>query len=73
MLYLGTLNIDIRPLAFELVEPEFTFRDVSWTDLHPPEHFSFSRCRVAHAGAGSKAGSTTRTPRPSSGIFRIHR
>lgn len=46
----GTLNIDIRPLTFRLVRPEFTFTDVSWTDLHPPEHFSFSRCRVAHAG-----------------------
>jgi hypothetical protein len=49
--FLGTLNIDIRPLAFELINPEFTFRAVNWTDLHPPEHFSFSRCRVRHAGA----------------------
>jgi len=48
--YLGTLNIDIRPLVFELVKPEFTFRAVNWTDLHPPETFSFSRCRVSHAG-----------------------
>ncbi len=42
----GTLNIDIRPLRFRLFQPEFTFLDVEWTDLHPPEHFSFSRCRV---------------------------
>jgi len=42
----GTLNVDIRPLTFKLVRPELTFRDVAWTDLHPPEHFSFSRCRV---------------------------
>jgi hypothetical protein len=48
--FLGTLNIDIRPLVFELVKPEFTFRDVTWTDLHPPEHFSFSRCEVASSG-----------------------
>jgi hypothetical protein len=48
--FLGTLNIDIRPLALELVKPEFTFRDVSWTNLHPPEHFSFSRCEVSSAG-----------------------
>src|SRR5574340_1581224 len=47
----GTLNIDIRPLAFKMVRPEFTFRDVVWTNLHPPEHFSFSRCRVAFAEA----------------------
>jgi hypothetical protein len=44
----GTLNIDIRPHTFKLVRPEFTFQNVLWTDLHPPEHFSFSRCQVVH-------------------------
>ena len=47
----GTLNIDIRPLTFRMVRPEFTFRDVEWTDLHPPEHFSFSRCQVIYRGS----------------------
>lgn len=42
----GTLNIDIRPFEFRMQKPEFTFHHVEWTDLHPPEHFSFSRCRV---------------------------
>ena len=50
-MFLGTLNIDITPAVFELVKAEFTFRDVHWTDLHPPEHFSFSRCRLEHAEA----------------------
>jgi hypothetical protein len=49
--FLGTLNVDIRPAVFELIRPEFVFRDVRWTDLHPPEDFSFSRCRVAHGDA----------------------
>ncbi len=44
----GTLNIDIRPLTFRMVRPEFTFQHVEWTDLHPPEHFSFSRCKVIY-------------------------
>ncbi len=44
--YNGTLNIDIRPHVFRMLKPEFTFQNVEWTDLHPPEHFSFSRCRV---------------------------
>jgi hypothetical protein len=26
--------------------PELTFPLVEWTDLHPPETFSFSRCKV---------------------------
>jgi hypothetical protein len=42
----GSLNVDIRPFEFAMVKPGFTFRHVEWTDLHPPEHFSFSRCRV---------------------------
>lgn len=46
----GTLNIDIRPYAFRMVKPEYTFRNVEWTDLHPPEHFSFSHCRVLFRG-----------------------
>lgn len=42
----GTLNIDISPRTFTLIKPGFTFHKVEWTDLHPPEHFSFSRCKV---------------------------
>lgn len=44
----GTLNIDIRPHTFKMEEPQYTFRYVEWTDLHPPEHFSFSRCKVIY-------------------------
>lgn len=44
----GTLNIDIWPYAFDLIKPQYTFYSVEWTDLHPPEHFSFSRCKVVY-------------------------
>lgn len=44
----GTLNVDIRPAMFAMVKPEFTFELVEWTDLHPPETFSFSRCKVVY-------------------------
>jgi hypothetical protein len=44
----GTLNIDICPRTFKMVKPEFTFQYVEWTDLHTPEHFSFSRCKVIY-------------------------
>ncbi|GAB4449547.1 MAG: hypothetical protein OHK0041_10860 [Anaerolineales bacterium] len=47
----GTLNVDIRPRTFRMLEPEFTFHNIEWTDLHPPEHFSFSRCVVRYAGS----------------------
>lgn len=52
--YRGTLNVDISPATFDLENPEFTFRGVRWTDLHPPEHFSFSRCRIRYAGGEYK-------------------
>ena len=46
----GTLNISIAPLEFEMTKPEFIFPLVEWTDLHPPETFSFSRCKVKFEG-----------------------
>lgn len=44
--YLGTLNISLAPYTFQLHQPQYTFRKVAWTNLHPPEDFSFSACRV---------------------------
>jgi hypothetical protein len=44
--FLGTLNVSIAPLRFEMFRPAYTFRQIAWTDLHPPEDFSFSLCRV---------------------------
>jgi hypothetical protein len=29
-------------------KPEFTFEHIEWTDLHPAETFSFSRCKVIY-------------------------
>ena len=46
----GTLNISIAPFEFEMAHPEITFELVEWTDLHPPETFSFSRCKVFFKG-----------------------
>ena len=51
----GTINVSIAPATFEMVNPEYTFRQVAWTDLHPPEDFSFSRCTVRFKG-GKYAG-----------------
>ncbi|MGF1536504.1 MAG: hypothetical protein ACFB4J_08495 [Elainellaceae cyanobacterium] len=53
--FCGTLNVSITPYAYRIIAPEWTFRQVTWTDRHPPEDFSFSRCRLwvqgdAHEG-----------------------
>lgn len=45
----GTLNISLAPLTVSLKQPQYTFRQVYWTTEHPPEDFSFSRCRVVVA------------------------
>jgi hypothetical protein len=47
----GTLNISIYPATFEIRQPECTFRQITWTDRHPPEDFSFSRCRLRFLGS----------------------
>jgi hypothetical protein len=53
--FTGTLNVSIAPGTWELVKPQYTFRGVAWTDLHPPEDFSFSACQVCFSG-GEYAG-----------------
>lgn len=44
----GTLNIDIAPYACKVNKPQLTFAQVNWTQLHPPEDFSFSPCQVLY-------------------------
>jgi hypothetical protein len=46
----GTLNISIAPFTFRMSAPQLTFELLEWTDLHPPETFSFSRCKVIFKG-----------------------
>jgi hypothetical protein len=48
--YNGTLNISISPHTFEMTNPELTLEHVEWTDLHPPETFSFSKCALLYKG-----------------------
>lgn len=44
--YLGTLNIDIAPHRFQVVEPQYTFYNVKWHPDYPAEDFSFSPCQI---------------------------
>jgi hypothetical protein len=47
----GTINVSIAPLKLQLFKPTHTFRHVNWTPAHPPEDFSFARCRVTFSGS----------------------
>jgi hypothetical protein len=44
----GTLNVSIYPDRFRIKNAEYKFPQVAWTSKHPPEDFSFSRCRILH-------------------------
>jgi hypothetical protein len=46
--YFGTLNVSIAPLRWQIARPAFLFENVKWTDLHPPETFSFLPCSITH-------------------------
>jgi len=46
--YPATLNINIFPKKFELINPEYTFRNVKWFADKPAEDFSFSACKIIH-------------------------
>lgn len=44
--YFGTLNIDFAPREVSLSNPDLLFEKVQWTELHPPETFSFWRVDI---------------------------
>jgi hypothetical protein len=51
----GTLNVSIEPLTWEIVQPEYTMRDVRWTDLQPAENFFLSPAALAYRGRSYRA------------------
>lgn len=46
----ATINLDISPSHFAMVEPDITLEQVRWTDRIPPETFSFCACTVSRSG-----------------------
>jgi hypothetical protein len=66
----GTLNIDIAPYVCKVNNPQLTFAQVNWTQLHPPEDFSFSPCQVLY-NDGSYAG-WVYYPHPETKIRHFH-
>lgn len=42
----GTLNLSLAPLELHLPRPDYCFESVHWTELHPPETFSFWRVQL---------------------------
>ncbi len=42
----GTLNVSFAPAKILLNRPDFHFEHLNWTNLHPPETFSFWKIRI---------------------------
>jgi len=53
--FMGTINVSIEPLRFRLVQPDYTFSGVKWTESYPRETFSFARCSLKFAGSAYPA------------------
>ena len=43
----GTLNLSVAPREIKFCEPDYCFPLLKWTDLHPPETFSFWRIQLS--------------------------
>ncbi|RMD85462.1 MAG: hypothetical protein D6808_05205 [Candidatus Dadabacteria bacterium] len=49
--YLATINVSIKPYAFKVRDPLYTFKGIRWCDEHPPENFSLSPCSIVVEGS----------------------
>ena len=54
--YSGTLNVDFEPLDISLSNPDHLFEKVQWTELHPPETFSFWSVQIKANEAEAVSG-----------------
>lgn len=57
----GTLNVSIAPNTWTLLRADYCFENLAWTDLHPPETFSFVQLHL-----------TWKTQRISAWLYRPH-
>jgi hypothetical protein len=44
--FAGTVNLDIAPQNWQLLQADHCFENMRWTHLHPPETFSFVALRA---------------------------
>ncbi|OYP37537.1 hypothetical protein [Rhodopirellula sp. MGV] len=61
--FIGTINLSIAPLVYQVVQPRVTFRDLKWHPVEPAEDFSFFDAKVEFA-SGSRAEGLIYFPHP---------
>ena len=42
----GSLNLDVSPYSFDLLEPDYSFSQIKWSQDFPAENFSFYSCSL---------------------------
>jgi hypothetical protein len=47
----GTINLDLAPTTWDLLQADHCFENLRWTHLHPPETFSFVSIQAIYQGA----------------------
>jgi hypothetical protein len=60
----GTINLDFPGCRWELSEPDHRFPSLHWTDLHPPETFSFWRVALRRHPADPAVAGLIYYPHP---------
>ena len=63
--HLGTLNVDITPFSYKLLNPRFCFEKIKWSVDLPPETFSFYPCKISLPDQDSRVSSLVYYPHPS--------
>ena len=68
--FLGTINVDISPMAMELIAWDHEARQIQWTQLIPPEDFYFSDCQIRLLG--SQVDALIYHPSPATKVENFH-
>ena len=63
-IYPGTINLDVSPFCYEIIEPKLTLSGIRWHADCPPEDFSFFDCEIAVPGDSTVARALVYYPHP---------
>ncbi len=65
----GTLNLFVHNKTFELINPDYSFNNVSWTNFHQPEDFSFWNITIICNGTTRPLKSMIYKPSPNTKLL----